>query len=258
MNITQLIQEHESQNAVYLNGKTELPAQPDPTDPTWVNLAEERLDALMKQLSSITDEELTDADSYVQNVDALVSLFDDVILECVLLTKKRAAVEEMILNHIKTAISEPTKNDKRNREDEHVVSNLIDGLVMSELPLVLRSTTMTSALLHDTNPLRLGLTYFRIFCNKYPNIADMSALNYLNDEEEAHRFLLSGQNGRAAEFVAKLFDSAVKSPEKYLLMALNSFYSGFENDAVRALELGLEAFPGNLRLSDAKEGLLGI
>ena len=258
MNIAQLLKEHDAQNAVYQTGRADLPAQPDTSDPKWIALAETRLDALLSSLSSIPNESLLTADPYIDAVDTLVSFFDDVVLECALLVKRREEVEEKLLTLLKLAISKPTDEDRRDRKDEHVVSNFIDGLIMNEVPLVLRSNSMTAALLDDTNPLRLGLTYYKSFCNKYTDFADKPALSYLETEEEVRFLLLSGQNSQAAELVAKLFESAVKTPEKFLLMALNSFYSGFAEDAVRSLEIGLEAFPGDIRLAGAKEGLLSI
>ena len=257
MSITMLIQEHDEQNAIYQRNKAELFTQPDITNPNWIVLAGDRLDLLVQSLTSFCGEIVSSLSSYVETVDGLVSLFDDVILECSLLLNRREEIEEKILDLVKTAIVAPTLEDGRDRGGEHIVTVLIDGLLMSDVPLILRSTTMTAAIIDDTNPLRLGLTYYRIFCEKYPEVADSPALEYLKTEEEAHFLLLSGQNAAAAEAINRLFDSPVKSPEAYLLIALNSFYSGLDKDAIRSLEIGLEAFPGNLRLISARDGLLG-
>jgi hypothetical protein len=40
-------------------------------------------------------------------------------------------------------------------------------------------------------------------------------------------------------------------PEKYLLLALNCYHSGYKEDALEAVNMGLEAFPDYERLERA-------
>ena len=255
MDIKGLLAEHDKQNEVYLSQKAEIVEDLDITNLTWLGIAEERIDSLLQSLSVITNADLLNHESYVEAVDGLVSLFDDVVLECALIVKRREVVEEKILTLVKVAIAKVTDENARDRTQEHIVASLIDGLVLTEVPLVLRSSTITAALLHDTNPLRLGITFYRIFCDKYPEQSDNAARKYIDSEEEARTFMLTGNSNEATAIIAELFNSPIKTPEKYLLLSMSSFFSGLNEDAIRAIEMGIEVFPTCSRLINAKTAL---
>jgi len=260
MNINELKQNHDSTNEEYISAKFKLVsgvAKPDMEK--WAQLADNRIDELNKTLALITDTDIMAMPSYVEVVDLFVSFFDDVILECALLTKRRAEIEKKILDLCKEALGTPTADATRDRDGEHITCSLIDALVFVEAPLPARASSLTAALMHDTNPLRLGFTLYKIFCDKYPNDINGGALQYLTAEEEVRLSLITSQNdAETADKLDALFKVPINNPERYILMSLYSFYNGFPKDASRALEIGLKAFPGNERLLGAQAGLAGL
>ena len=253
MNIEQLHKEHDSQNEVYLTAKAELfsKGNGEANHKKWLKIAHKRIDTLIEQLAKITPETIAAASSYIESTDCLVSFFDDIILECVMFTDRRKEVEGKILDLVKEALGTPTAERTRDHETEHVVCTLVDALVLQEVKLSARGATMVTALMHDTNPLRLGFTYYKTFCEKHTRSVDRPALEYLQTEENARTRLMNGELSEAVDEVTKLFSSPYNNPEKFLLLALSSFGSGIVDDAKRTLEIGLNNFPGNDRLQSA-------
>ena len=254
MNLQDLRNTHDVQNITYMNEKA-IACENEVNETKIRELATKRIEQFKQLVAAITADDVTAIPSYVEAVDFLVALFDDIILECALLTGRRGEVEKCLLDLCKEAIAEPTAQNTRDRKDEHVVASLIDGLILSEIPLGIRASGMTTALLDATNPLRLGLSFFKIFCDKYPEEVNEKAFAYLKLEEEIRVSMLTENNAETANKLTKLFEMPLNNPEKYLLMSLYSFTNGFTDDAKRALELGLATFPENERLTLAKEGL---
>jgi hypothetical protein len=214
----------------------------------WLALAATRIANLNETLSSVTDAELS-APSYVETVDILVSLFDDVILECAELTGKRTEIE----NTLAQLVNKATANATRDAAAEHVFTQFVDALNSPASGEI--SSQMAATLLHDTNPLRLGFSLYEKFCAENPLFTDVAPLDYLKIEATVRRGLITGDNAATLTALEKLLNTNISTPEKYLLASLNSFYNGFEADAIRALEIGLNAFPGNERLTSAKGAL---
>jgi hypothetical protein len=242
---------HDKSNEAYTTTKAELFSRKSKKLTDELNsLANDRLNKLNETIAGISDF----GNSYVEAVDTFVSFFDDVILECAELTSRRAEVEEKIIGLCKNAMEKPTAENKRNEKEEHVTAKIVD-CITKEMPPPLISATMAAALLDNTNPLRLGLTFYEAFCEKNPLFADTKALYYLKTEAEVRASLIKGDDEQAFAALEKMMASPIECPEKFLLFALNSFYCGLENDAVRALDIGIGKFPGNERLLSAKSAL---
>ena len=142
---------------------------------------------------------------------------------------------------------------KRNEKTEHVTAKFIDFLGAE--PSSEASREMAAALLDATNPLRLGLTLYVNFCEQNSQFAETESLNYLKTETKVREGLVNGSDTEVLEGLEKLLSSPIDNPEKYLLLSLNSFYHGLENDAANVLQIGLQKFPGNERLNSAKDAL---
>ncbi|MCL2388530.1 MAG: hypothetical protein FWC89_13430 [Defluviitaleaceae bacterium] len=261
MNISSLQQTQDKHNEIYSSAKAgifseEMFVAGNPANNEWLNLANTRINQLCETLANISESDIDAAPSYVAAIDVLVSFFDDVILECAELSNRRAEVEGKIIDKCRHAIAQPTENGTRIAAEEHVISRFIDCLNKIEDHDITLSVEMAVAMLDDTNPLRLGFTFYEDFCKQYPASADMSALDYLRTEADVRMQLILGNNEAVVAGLDKLLASSFNCPEKYLLTALNSFYHGFQDDAVRALEIGLNFFPNNERLLSAKGALV--
>ncbi|MCL2839237.1 MAG: hypothetical protein FWE05_00560 [Defluviitaleaceae bacterium] len=251
MNIANMQMSHDVQNEVYVSAKA---ANESDTAPLKT-AANDRLNELFKVLTPITGEMINAMHSYVEVVDLFVSFFDDVILECALLTDRRAEVEKTLLDLCKEALGKPTEEKARDAKAEHIVATFIDALIIHEAPLDARSRSLAVGLLDNTNPLRLGLTLYKIFCEKYPNNVDKNIYNYFKLEEETRLALITGDTVKATENIGKLFETPINDPEKYLLMSLNSFSNNLIDDAKRVIDIGLKTYPNNKRLQNARDGL---
>jgi len=258
MNILELQQGHDSANEVYLTKKLELFESENIDESKWSYIANKRLSSLFEVLAKITPKEMDSMSSYIDVVDLFVSFFDDIVLECALVTDRRAETEKKILDQVKEALGTPTEKNIRDGNKEHIVSSLVDALVFHEADKNTRASTIESALINETNPLRLGLTFYKIFGDKYPDSICDEMLKYFIKEDEVRIALIKVSVAEASEKLTELFELDVNSSEKYLLMALNSFNAGLVNDAKRALEIGLNSYPLNKRLEDAKFSLLGL
>ena len=255
MNIAMLQQEHDKANEEYSLAKNTLLKGPEPHIEPWKYVSNHRINLLVDALSQINPVHIAEAPSYVQAIDCFVSFFDDVVLECALIANRRKEVEEHILNLCKEALAEPTKTRTRNNDDEHVVCTLIDGVLIHEAPIKARYGTISAALTHETNPLRLGYTFYQTFCEKYPEAIEITIFKYLKAEEEVRHFLSLGKFTEANDALARLFSLDYYTPEQFILMSLNTFYSGNSQDVAKSLVLGLEKFPHNRRLIQLKESL---
>ncbi|MCL2216565.1 MAG: hypothetical protein FWB91_06035 [Defluviitaleaceae bacterium] len=249
MNIAGLQMSHDVQNEVYVSAKANAL--------DLKKIANDRLDEMFKALASVTPKDIDAMPSYVEVVDLFVSFFDDVVIECALLTGRRAETEKNLLNLCKEALGKPSELKTRDSKKEHIVATFIDSLILHEAPLAVRAAGLSATLIDATNPLRLGLTFYKIFCEKYPGEVDARLLQYFKLEEEARMALVTNNAAIATDKIAKLFELPINEPEKYLLMSLNSFYNGLTDDARRVLDIGLSAFPGNQRLQSAKDALAG-
>lgn len=249
MNIPNLQKKHDTQNEAYVIAKTER-FSTGIIESEWLALANERVDELLKTMKGLR--KIDEAD-YVEALDLFVSFFDDIVLECVELTGRRAEIEEKIFALCKKVLVKPTDENARKPDDEHVTAKMIDNLAAN--PSAQTFGAITSAILDDTNPLRLGLSFYVNFCEKNPDLVDADSLNYLNNEAEVRVAFITGDDVAAFTAVEKLLRSPINCPEKYLLLSLNTFYQGLEEDAINALEIGLKAFPGNERLQNAKNAI---
>lgn len=255
MDISKVRETHDKHNELYMASKTELFGQDKLNDDEWVKIAGIRLSQLSAALDAVDDKDIDEAKDYIEIVDCFVSLFDDVVLECVLLTGMRKEIETKILDLCKQALGKPSQEKTRNFESEHVVCQFIDGLIMNEIPLDLRAHPIKNAMMHDTNPLRLGKTLYDVFAEKYPEHVDATLTEYLNCEEALRANLTNGDPVEGADISAKLLAMPVNNPERYLLLSMVTFYNGLVDDAARTLEIGLKEYPGNDRLLKAQEGL---
>jgi hypothetical protein len=253
MNIEQLQQEHDIANSNYANAKLALLQNSEPPEEKWGILMTERLNTLIAELNGVTDEEIESHESYVEAVDCFVSFFDDIVLECVLATNRRKEIEEKIISKCKVALAKPTELKTRNTKDEHIVSSLVDSINNQSDPVVKRLLLLVSSLMHETNPLRLGLSYYEDFCVKEPDAADIIVLDYFKLEENIRIYLTMGRVKEANDALVQLFSMDYKTPEQYILMSLNTLFMNSPRDAERCLVLGLEKFPENKRLLQAKE-----
>jgi hypothetical protein len=244
MNIAKLQQAHDTQNAAYISAKT---ADNEALKP----IANERLDNLLADMKKITK---ISAVNYVDAVDLFVSFFDDVVIECAELTNRRTEIEEAIIAMCKKALKKPTTDGARSEKDEHVTAQIIDCLNAEPSEEVHHKLVV--AILDDTNPLRLGLSSYLDFCEKNPTLAHPQIFDYLQTEASVRASLIKGDDAETFAGLEKLLASPVNVPEKYLLTSLNSFYHGYDKDAIRALDIGLTAFPSNERLLNAKNALV--
>jgi len=255
MNIEQLQQEHDITNANYANEKMTLLQGPEPHNIKWEALANQRLDSLMAVLDKVTVEEIESP--YVEVVDCFVSFFDDIVLECALLTNRRKEFEEKIINKCKVVLKKPTELKTRQTKDEHIVSSLVDSVSNESDPVVKRLLLLVSSLMNETNPLRLGLSFYESFCEKHPE-ADKNVLEYFKTEESIRLHLTMGNIKEANEALIKLFSMDYSTPEQYILMSLNTLYMNSPTDAVNSLNVGLQKFPESKRLQLAKQDLESI
>jgi len=239
---------HDKQNEEYISAKAQLyEASQTISADELKSIANDRLNKLCAVMSGINIPKT----KYVETIDTLVSFFDDVVQECVVITGRREEIEKTIIGLCKEALENETAS--RDPENEHVTAKIIDCI--NAAPSADISKEMAAAVLDDTNPLRLGLTFYIDFCEKNPNFTDADSLNYLKTESDVRDGLILGNDLGAFEGLEKLLTSPIDCPEKYLLISLNSFYHGFDADAVNALEIGLVKFPNNERLLSAKGAL---
>jgi len=247
MNILELQQEHDKQNEKYVTDKAAIFSGLRVSKIKLEANANARLDKLCETMSGITDFSVP----YVEALDLFVSFFDDVILECVIYASRRAEIEGKIIALCKKALEKPNSDGTRNTDEEHITATLIDCL--DKEPADEISRKMAASLLHDTNPLRLGLTFYSSFCEKNPHLTNAIIVEYLQLETKVRESLVKDTD--AVPPVDKLISSPFDCPEKYLLTALNFFYHGFKDDAINALNIGLSKFPDSQRLSAAKDAL---
>jgi hypothetical protein len=248
--MTNLIEIHDRQNEEYISAKTRLyEASKQSLNAELKSIANDRLNKLSETIAEIK----VKGTKYVETVDTFVSLFDDVINECVILTNRRAEIEEKIIEICKQAIQKSTA--KRNAKNEHVTARFIDCLDAE--PSAEISREMAAALLDVTNPLRLGLSLYVDFCEKNSQFAEIESLDYLKTETKIREGLVNGSDEDVLKGFEKLLLSPIDCPEKYLLLSLNSFYHGFESDAANVLKIGLHKFPDNERLLSARDELGG-
>jgi len=257
MNIQQLKETHDNQNDLYIQGKGDLFAAGQIQDNALKPLAEDRLANLITVIDGISQEAMDAMPNYIEVIDCFVSFFDDVILECALITNRRKEIENKILNLCQKVLGKPTEEKTRDFDEEHVVCALIDGLVIHELPMMMRANTIKSAMLDDTNPLRLGQTFFEDFCVRYPEYADLPMLEYLKCELSLREKLINGDPAEASSIASKLMGMPINNSERFMLVAMVMFLNGVTSDATRILELGLNDFPGNERLLAAQRSLNG-
>jgi len=255
MNINQLQQEHDITNANYANEK--MTAFNEQQFEKWEVLANQRLDTLVANLDKQTIEEIDSHGSYVEVVDCFVSFFDDIVLECALVTNRRKEIEEKIINKCKVALNKPTEQKTRQSKDEHIVSSLVDSVTNDSDPLVKRLLLLVSSLMNETNPLRLGLSFYEDFCEKQPE-ADRNVLEYFKTEEDIRFHLTMGNIKEANDALVKLFSMNYETPEQYILMSLNTLYMNSPDDAKRSLDVGLSKFPESKRLQLAKNDLESV
>ena len=258
MDFAKLRSEHDSANTNYITKKGALFEEGELHGEQWEKLANERLNTLAQTLNTITEKDIEACPSYVETVDLFVSFFDDVILECAGLTNRLKESEMKILELCQIAVGTTMDDKTRDSKNEHAICTLIDGLVMTELPLATRGSAMTAALMHPTNPLRLGQSLYEIFCDKYPEAADRIIVDYLACENNLRKALTDGSPAEASEYADKLMNMPITSPEKYLLISMVMFYSEMTSEASRTLDIGLNEFPMNDRLLKAKEGLAAV
>ena len=240
--------EHNKANADYIAKKSKMGKNLDVSILT--KYANERIELLFGLLSTISEADINKESSYVSVVDFLVSLFDDIVLECALLTGQRAEVEERIIVLCEIAKAKADKENCRDINEEHIVLTLLDGLDMrddSEIKL----SVIHAALLHETNPLRLGLCKYKSYIGETNN----EVQEYLFTEERIRMMFLQGDAAQATLEVEKLANMKINTPEKYLFIALNSYYNGFVDDAKKAIRIGLHAFPASERLKIASNEL---
>ena len=257
--INKFQQAHDAQNDVYTNTKAGLfNNKGEIDDAKWKAAATERVDKLCRMMADITTEENIVSAPYVQAVDLFVSFFDDTILECATITGRRAEIEGKIVSLCEIALKKPNQENARNDKDEHVTAKLADCLQTMKsgaAPDEALSAKMAAAVLDDTNPLRLGFVAYEEFCKNHPQLADKNALEYVRAETKVRESLINGNHAEAFAAMEKLLTSPFNCAEKYLLAALNAFFHGFNNDAMHALDVGLEKFPNNKRLLSAKEAV---
>ncbi|MCL1843727.1 MAG: hypothetical protein FWF79_07935 [Defluviitaleaceae bacterium] len=254
MNIKAMQKNHDALNAEYIADKAkmftqEMFAEGTEENTKWKALAGTRLDKLVKTLDGISDAEIAAA-PYVDALDLLVSFFDDVMLECAEIADRRAEIESKIVTTGAKVLAKPTAESTRNTETEHVTATIIDCI--SAVPSEIVSSTMAKAILDDTNPLRLGFTFYLNFCKENQTLVAAQALDYLVTEAGVRRNLIKGDHTSVLEGLEKLLACPFNCPEKYLLASLNSFHHGFDDDAKRIINLGLQAFPNNERLLSAQ------
>jgi len=250
MNFNQAREQHDAQNEKYIAAKTDLFSKEEFDNKKWAELAENRLTQLFEAVDKV---EATD--NYVDFIDCMVSLFDDVILECAMVTNTRKEVETKLLEPCKQAMSQPTTESKRDSKNEHIVCAIIDGLLITEATTKQRANAMNAGIIHETNPLRLGLCFYEIFTEKYPEDCNSELTEYLKCEAALRYELTMGNPQEATEIATELLKMKMTTPEKFLLMSMVAFYSGLADDAARTLEIGLNQYPGNERILKAQEGL---
>ncbi|MCL1877848.1 MAG: hypothetical protein FWF80_03245 [Defluviitaleaceae bacterium] len=237
---------HDKGNADYISAKAKLfeEGQGDKLS----SLANDRLGKLDELLDSI---KIPAKANYVEVIDLYVSFFDDVIVECVELAGRRAEFEEKIISRCAGYL--PEKND-RDEENEHVTAKIIDCTKSSDPPDKI-AKIFADAILHDTNPLRLGSYAFVEFCKQHPTVAPRDVHEYLLNEVEVRTHLITGDDVAAFASIEKLLKSSINCAEKFLLVSLSLFYLGYEDDARNALDVGLRLSPNNERLLSAKGAL---
>lgn len=244
--MTDLQKTHDKQNEDYIFEKTKIfSAGQNPGE--LEALASGRLDKLFAVIDGVD----TTTENYVESLDIFVSFFDDVVLECAELAGRRQETEEKII-----ALCEKILPDKKDRDtkNEHVTARIIDCTKSREKPEAI-AKELTEAILDGTNPLRLGSFIFAYFCAKNPGIIASEVMDYLMTEREVRAHLIKGDDTGAFVALETLLKSPIDTPERYLLVSLNSFYHGFEADAHHALDIGLKKHPGNERLLSAKGAL---
>ena len=253
MNLSMILEDHNRFNEDYVNGKLECKDQMGFDTGKLTSHAVKRLDLFKNSLANIPESELSSG-AYVEVTDNIISMFDDIIVECALLNDKRAQVESLIFNLCKTTLLElENKADSassRKPADEHVSLAFVDPAVNNK-PAGEKAYLYRTALLHDTNPLRLGMTFYEEFCVDNPDFADGVLLDYLRIEQEVRFLLISGRNPKIVDALSALFAHPINTSEKYLLMALNCLNFEQEKDAARTIEIGLNTFGNSVRLKMA-------
>jgi len=224
---------------------------------SWNILDSERLRLLAGMRYSQLDTELSNINAlnnsmtYYDNISHIISYFDDVLAETAAILGNRNDIESKILNACQAQISQAKNQRTRNKNREHCVAKLIDAAVLSERSAQERAPVIVNSLFDDNNPYRVGLSYMEQFCKQYPSAVDADILMYLQSEERARAYILTGKYDLAADEIDQLFNMPFSEPEKYLLLGLNCFHCGFAEDAINAIALGLERFPTYDRLIEA-------
>jgi len=203
---------------------------------------------------------------YTESILKAFSYYDDVIAEAAALLGKRKDVEERIINtcyklmvnaeHL--VVNEEIGTKKLKDSGDNYAINLIEASVINEGTPALRKQAVLDALLDYRNPYRVGLYVYEDMCGQVKSDEDKPYLEYFRIEEQARIFMFLSRYELAADEIGKLFEMSVSTPEKYVLLAVNCVYCGFTDDALDAVNVGLELYPGYQRLIDVKDQITDI
>jgi len=189
----------------------------------------------------------------------IISYFDDLVAEAVAILDKRDEVEEKLLDTCYTfferkLISKRKKPGNPNKPNNHdsFITKMIMAIVDEKDSVQNQKEIIIESLFDNNNPYRVGLRYYKTICKKIKSEDDTLFLEYFRTEDTARKYIFNGYYALASDEISRLFEFPVSVPEKYVLLAVNCFYLGFTDNALDAVNAGLELYPDYQRLIEVK------
>ena len=243
--------EHNMMNNFYVDYKKLFERWDVLNSNNWYLIASLRRSHLQNQLYNISawNNKMTP----MQNLEEILSYFDDVLAEAVYVVGQREAVEAEIIQFCNMQLSNIKGLSSKINSVKNPVIKMLYEATSAKGSVKNRTKTLLNALFDYNNPYRIGLSIYKDFCKNIPKLLNSNELEYLLAEGESRTFLLTGKYDLAADKIARLLDMPVSTPEKYYLFALNCHHRDLRDEATGAINRGLKEFPDYTRLKDLSE-----
>ncbi|MCL1988252.1 MAG: glycosyltransferase [Firmicutes bacterium] len=184
-----------------------------------------------------------------ENIDIITNYYDDIILETAIISERLTEVDNTLFNTIMHII----QNNEISSDFDNPVLKLYLAFSNQAISFEQLKLEITNALLNYKNPYRIGFENYKTLSAEYPQIADHNLLNYLETERTARKLLYTGNFEQALDTIIQLFNSAISTPEQYVILALCGYHLGLTEDSKNAIETGLDIFPDYLRLEELRD-----
>ncbi|MCL1988253.1 MAG: glycosyltransferase family 2 protein [Firmicutes bacterium] len=183
-----------------------------------------------------------------ENIEILTSYYCDIIFQAANISQTLHEVDELLFNNINSIFQNNSIADDFDNPVVRIIRLLNKHSQIDEV-----KHELSSALLDYRNPYRIGFETYKTLSANHPQIVNRNLLNYLETERTARKLLYTGNFEQALDTVIQLFESAISTPEQYVILALCGYHLGLTEDSQNAVETGLDIFPNYLRLEELRD-----